>query len=253
MMTREQMLETTNLAAGAFREGLGDRLVSVVLHGSVLTDDFDPKRSDANLLVTLTETGMDELDRCLGLVHRWRKKRVATPLFLTQSDIASSLDTFPVEFLNMRRAYSVLEGTDVLSGLGFDPGHVFRQCEREMKGKLILLRQGWMSSGSRDRDLAGLMAETVSTFAFLFNGILHALGREVPKTRAESLSQGCGAMGLDDGHFLKILEIRAQGKPSRGENVSGLFRAYLADIRAAVRFVDEKTAGPHAAAPEEVS
>ena len=43
------------------------------------------------------------------------KKRSARPLFMDTNYISSSLDSFPIEFLNMRGCFKVLLGEDVLA------------------------------------------------------------------------------------------------------------------------------------------
>jgi hypothetical protein len=59
------------------------------------------------------------------------------PLFLTRSDLSSSLDSYPIEFLNMKNRYRLVYGEDVLQKLSFNPLAVRLQIERELKGKLF--------------------------------------------------------------------------------------------------------------------
>jgi len=64
---------------------------------------------------------------------------------LTKADIDSSLDTFPIEFLNIKRNYTVVFGEDILEGLAFEKEFIRMQCERELKGKLLLLRAEYVN------------------------------------------------------------------------------------------------------------
>ena len=116
-MAREtNITETSRLLADDYRKVFGNHLISVTLYGSAVTDEYIPKKSDLNFLVVLSEEGIEQLHFVYELVAKWRKKRVGTPLFLTKAYINSSLDTFPVEFLNIKRNYTVVFGKISLRG-----------------------------------------------------------------------------------------------------------------------------------------
>ena len=119
----------------------GDDILSICLFGSGARGEYTPKKSDINFLIVLTADGIDRLDEAMGLMGKWRKQRVAVPLFLTRDFIESSLDTFPLEIFNIRAAYKVIYGNDVLSGLTIKEDDLRLQCERELKAKLLLLRR----------------------------------------------------------------------------------------------------------------
>ena len=67
-----------------FKSLYGDDLVSIILYGSATGKDFQPESSDINLMIVLTENGIEQLDRAFDLVGKWRKKGMAVPLFLTE-------------------------------------------------------------------------------------------------------------------------------------------------------------------------
>jgi hypothetical protein len=49
------------------------------------------------------------------VVAKWHRRRVATPLFMTPEYIATSLNTFPLELLNIKQDYRVVWGKDLLA------------------------------------------------------------------------------------------------------------------------------------------
>ena len=85
----------------------GPDLLSIILYGSGARGEYIPKKSDINFLMLLTENGIDHLSKAFKTVLKWHKKRVHTPLFLTAEYIKSSLDVFPIEFLNLQAHYKV--------------------------------------------------------------------------------------------------------------------------------------------------
>ena len=60
-----------------------DKLHSVHLVGSVLTQDYDPKTSDINSVVVLKKMDLKFLELLAPLGKRFGKKRVAAPLIMT--------------------------------------------------------------------------------------------------------------------------------------------------------------------------
>ncbi len=133
-------------------------LISIILYGSGAGEDYLPGKSDLNFLITLTDSGIERLDLALETVARWRKRNVAIPLFMTRSYLTGSQDAYPIEFLNMKRHYVVVSGEDVLAGLAFDPRHIRLQLERELRGKLLHLRSGYLATEGSARKIRELIA-----------------------------------------------------------------------------------------------
>ena len=96
----------------------GPDLLSIILYGSGARGEYIPKKSDINFLILLTENGIDHLSRAFKTVLKWHKSRVHTRrCFCLQEYIKSSLDVFPIEFLNLQAHYKVVYGEDVLKNL----------------------------------------------------------------------------------------------------------------------------------------
>ena len=118
-----------------YKEAYGNDLVSIILYGSGAGADYQPGTSNLNFLIILSEDAIDHLDKALGTVTRWKKKNVSVPLVMTDSYIRSSLDSYPLEFLNMKSRYECVYGKDVLKDLSFPKDDLRLQCEREIKVK----------------------------------------------------------------------------------------------------------------------
>ena len=129
--------------------GWGPDLVWVILYGSAARDDFVPRRSDYNFLVVVKDVAPDRLRTLGDAAGRWRKDRVAAPVFMRPEMIPTALDSYPLEFLTMKAAYRVLHGEDPLRELSLRPEDVRLQCERELRGKLLHLRAGAIDTQSK--------------------------------------------------------------------------------------------------------
>jgi len=216
-----------------------DDLKSIILYGSGARGEYVPKKSDLNFLVVLTETAMDRLRDVFPLIRKWRKRRVNIPLFLTEEYIGSSLDTFPIEFLNLRHSYVLVFGKDVLAGLSFQKADIRLQCEREIKGKLLLLREAFLGSEEKTRSLAQLSSASLTAFLSLFRALLFLKDMDIPRHNKEVITAAAQAVGFDEGPFLEVLRIK-EGKDKAGrEDLAKLIERYLQTIREIWKRVDE--------------
>lgn len=239
----DEVMNRARLVARDFNNAFGDDLISVILYGSSLTSEYDPKKSDLNFLIVLSEEGIERLDRAHELVASWRKKKVSTPLFLTKTYIESSLDTFPIEFLNIKRNHKLILGEDVLEGVYFKRNFIRMQCERELKGKLLLMRQRYVETRGKPKVLKELISASVPTFIFVFKGLLYLLGIEVPETKRETVSILGKELNLDEGLFLSLLQIEAGILKPSGQEIEDLFKNYLKEIRRLALLMDSEVFG----------
>ena len=241
-MTAEVM-NKARLLADDYRNVFGDDLVSVILYGSSLTKEYDPNKSDLNFLIVLSEEGIERLHLAHELVARWRKKKVGTPLFLTRDYIDFSLDTFPIEFLNIKLNRQVIAGEDVLAGISFKRDFIRMEGERELKGKLLLLRQRYVETRGKHKVLKELISASLPTFIFVFKGLLYLLGKEVPETKEQTITIISQELKLDQGLFTSLLQLEAGTHKYSRQELGDLFRRYLKEIRRLALLMDTDVFG----------
>ena len=82
---------------------------SITLYGSALREDYQPGRSDINLLIVAERIDVPILAGVLDTVSGGQRYGFA-PFFLTEEDLRSSADVFPVKFLMIQDSYQVLVG-----------------------------------------------------------------------------------------------------------------------------------------------
>jgi predicted nucleotidyltransferase len=241
-MTAE-IMRKAELVAADYRAAFGEDLVSVILYGSGVTREYDPRRSDLNFLVVLSEEGIERLHLAHELVPKWRKNKVSTPLFLTRTYIKSSLDTFPIEFLNIKRNHKLILGEDVLAEISFRKDFIRIQCEREIKGKLLLLRERYVETRGRARVLEELISASLPTFIFVFKGLLFLLDKEIPETKQETAATLAQALDLNEKLFSSLLQIEAGALKPSSQEMADIFKKYLRQIRTLALLMDEKDLG----------
>jgi hypothetical protein len=215
---------------GDYRKLFGDDLISIILYGSAVGEDYIAGKSDINFLITLTDRGIEGLDSALETVGRWRKRNVAIPLFMTRSFLAGSQDSYPVEFLNMKRHYKVVCGEDVLAPLAFNPQHIRLQLERELRGKLLHLRSGYLATQGKANKIRDLIGASLTAFVSLFSALLCLKNLEIPKGRRDIITAAGTTFCFDAAVFLKCEEIRRKADHFSSAEVRAVFRDYLREV-----------------------
>jgi hypothetical protein len=214
----------------AYQKIFGAHLISIILFGSGAGEDYIPGKSDINFLITLTDQGIDRLDRALETVARWRKRNVAIPLFMTRTYLEGSQDAYPIEFLNMKRHYVVVSGEDMLAELAFDRRHIRLQLERELRGKLLHLRHGYLATEGNARKIRALITLSLTAFISLFSALLHLKNIEIPYGKREVITAAGKAFGIDAAIFLKCEEIRRKTDRFSRNEVKAVFQAYMKEV-----------------------
>ncbi len=221
-----------------YRGLFGEDLVSIILYGSAASGDYIAGRSDINFMVVLSERGIDLIDRAFDLVAKWKKRNVATPLFLTEAYVKTSLDVFPIEYLNFQHNYTLVYGKDILKDLPFDREFLRLQCEREVKGKLLLLREAFLETQGKGKNLQQVTAGSLGALVAIFGALLYLKGKEVPHHRREVIQQVCQTFDMDSGLFEKLLDIKEKKSKAGGPEMTGLFKAYLKEVQKLWKIVD---------------
>jgi hypothetical protein len=222
-----------------YQEAFGADLLSIILYGSGGREEYIYKKSDINFLVVLTEVGIEMCSKAIPLVSRWHKRRVSTPLLVTPRFIAFSVDTFPVELLNLKAAYKVVYGEDVLRDLAFDKKYVRLQCEREVRGKLLHLRKQFLETGGKWRKIEELIFVSLPSFFSLFRAVRFLEDKDpAVKIRALVISV-CQDVGLDKDFFLELLAIREGRKKLVSNQAIPLMKRYAEEITKFSNFVGQ--------------
>lgn len=223
-------------AAKEYQARYGENMVSVTLYGSAAGGDFNPETSDINLLLVLKDTSLAELEKSADIQEKWMKKRFTRPLFMDPAYIARSLDSFPMEFLNMKGCYKVLAGEDVLGPVNIDPGHLRLQLERELKGKSLHLTQEWLNTGKKPKLVKMLMEISMRDFAAVFRALLFLKDAPIPKQRMELFSAVSKSYELEGEPFVRTLEACNAG--DKAEMIS-VFPVYADAIRKLSEIIDK--------------
>jgi len=217
----------------------GDDLVAIILYGSGARGEYVPKKSDINLLIVLSDKGIERLGDATDAVAKWRKRNVRVPLVMTRGYIQSSLDAFPLEFFNIKSAYQVIQGEDILKDVVIQKEDLRLQCERELKAKLLLLRESFLEANNKSHLLRELVAQSLSAFISIFKALLYLKGDEVPEKNEAVLSATVQSFGLDREIFQTLWYIKRGEKKSDRGALKEIVQKYVSEIRGLSTQVDQ--------------
>ncbi len=189
----------------------GSDLVSVILYGSAAGGDYDPIQSDINLLIILSSMDLELISKSADIQIKLFQKRFSKPLFLDKEYIASSCDSYPLEFMDMKEHYVVLAGEDVLSSITPKINDLRLQVERELKGKWLHLIDEYTFACRNQKALVQLTDISLKTFMPLFRALLKLKAVTIPVTRKELLVAVESAYCIDGSPFQAIDILRKGG------------------------------------------
>ncbi len=214
-------------------------LHSLTVVGSAVIPDYDPKVSDVNSVVVLRDMDLGFLSFLAPLGKQHGKKRVAAPLVMTPAYITSSLDAFPIEFLDFQLIHRTVYGEDLFRDLVVDRANLRIQCEREIKTKLIGLRQGYLSSLGKKEQLSQTLVRLFTGSMALFRAVIVLFGKEPPTARQDVITTLGVVAGDHSEVYRDLLALKAGRLKLTDRELHALFERYYHALETTGSIIDE--------------
>lgn len=234
----QEILDAARVWLAPVRATLGHEFLVAYLSGSVLMQGFDPRRSRINIVVIARSLEPETLDRLRETLPAQRKAPFFDPLLLTQRQMQNSLDSFPIEWLELRERHLRLEGEDVLAALEVPNTYLRLQCEHELRAKHIQLRQAYLASGRKALALSEVLKGSASSFATLFRTLLRLRGEITPASPAQVIEKVARLYRLDAEALLGAHLVRFSARRYKADELLGVYRRFLAEINRLVIAID---------------
>jgi hypothetical protein len=214
------------------------KIHSMYLVGGVLTEDYREGASKIDSVIVLHQMDLAFLDVLAPLGNRYGKQGFSAPLIMDPAYIHSSVEVFPLEFLNFKLVHQALYGEDLLVGLAIDKQELRYQCERELKGKLLWLHRIYVSSVGDRKVLAGDIVRHFEGYLPLFRGILYLLGQAPATGLKPALDQLAGLTGAQTDVFEEIYAIKKNEAQPAKEEITGMFEKFYRATEKLIEVVD---------------
>ena len=235
----QPIMEATRAWLEPVRGALGNEFLAAYLTGSVLTQGFDPRHSKINIIVIARALDTEVLDRIRVAMPVTRKAPHFDPLLLTKRQIDNSLDSFPIEWLEMRERHLILEGEDMISTLQVPNTYLRLQCEHELRSKHIRLRQAYLASGRKPLILQEVLKGSASSFATLFRTLLRMRGEPAPAAAVELIEKVADLYRLEAEGLLGAHLVRYSARRYKADEIVAIYRKFLAEISRLVIAIDQ--------------
>ena len=211
----------------------GDRLRSVVAYGSHIEGHA---ATPLTCLAVVGSLGLSDLEACARHSARWHRNRIATPLVLSDTELRTSLDAFPLEYGEIIRAHQRVFGSDPFAGVAIAPADLRRACEAQIKSHLVHLREGFIEAGGDPSHIASVVAESAPAFTALLRHVAWLSGGTA-RGRDEATREGARAVGLSDSVVASMVALEHQ-PTVRTNDPARLFPDYVAAVEQLARAVD---------------
>ena len=215
----------------------GDNLLSVVMHGSAVTERYVPGKSDINISCVLKDDSLNNLLNFSVLEKKYSKSNVAFSFFFTPKYITDSVDAYPLEFMEIKQANEILFGEDFFGNLKINNSDLRLQCERELRGKLLHLKREFIHAGGKKKKIANLIKISFPQFLIIFRGVISASDGSYEKGLGLPVCEKLS--GILDLQFKALLEIARKGYDLKDHELNDYFMNYVDDIENIIEAVDK--------------
>jgi hypothetical protein len=180
-----------------------------------------------------------DLAQCLPYADRWRQRRLAVPLMLSEDELQRTLDIFPLEYAAIAADHVVVRGGDPFAALVMPVEDLRRATEAQAKSHLIHLREAFLESGGEPTRIAEMIAVSAGPLRALLTNIARlANGTAAPRPDDEALAALAETrMETPPGVIRDVLAASAAG-PSSVTDPSHLLSRYIGAAQQIWEFVD---------------
>lgn len=122
---------------GRFTEVFGENLVSAFLYGDCLEEGFSALEAPWTVAFILKDASAAEVSKLKSWSEKAKREGLEFAYIFSSTEILTSLETFPLEFLEMSHRNQVLCGISPLEGFTPNREALAAQCLREWKAFLF--------------------------------------------------------------------------------------------------------------------
>lgn len=217
----------------------GENLKAVILYGAACRRSDNVRPEELQLLVLFNELKSTHLDQIQGAIKNWRKKSHPLPKIFTVERFLQSSDIFPIECIDVLEHHEVLFGEDVTERLEVSKDNLRLQLETEFKGKLLQLREAYLSVEGNAKGLGKILDYSVVSMEPLFRALNLLLGGNKDSSDEEILSVLNEKISFETGVLSSISQLRSGSLKPNKEELKKLFDQYLGILEQISDFIDQ--------------
>ncbi len=158
--------------------GFEDQLLQIAV--------YDLHTSEEKCIIILENDPQPFFEKMEPIVRFCKKNKLPLPLIVNRDFISYSLDSYPLEFINIASDYiSLYDKDDLLKSLKYDLRDIRLQMEREFKSKWLHTRLAVLESADRPKALYAVVHRSLDSIIPILKGLFFLKEETLPKTPDE--------------------------------------------------------------------
>jgi hypothetical protein len=213
-------------------------LSSIILYGGTTKQEFDPNSSNINLLIVLKNSNSKILDKITPRMQQGINQATLAPFILTENDLKTSFNLFPIKFSDIKDHHILLWGHDYMPELNISQEFLKRNCQRELKNIIMRLNQiyffnyGFMENvGARIKKFHSSFLINLNTLLFLKTGKRYTGKQEIIDASVRDLNLDSKIMNL-------LMDYRKGNARVNNAELKTLFDQFILVLRSASSIAD---------------
>ena len=215
-----------------------NHLVSVVLYDGLTKNEHIKETDTIKLMLVMDTIDTSILDQLAKVFASFPLKGQLQPLVLSESDLESSTDVFPIKFLDMQQDHEILAGKDILKGLTIQRQHLQLRCEQEIKNLMLRLRKSYLMGLDQKGALPRIMLRSYFTLLRALD-VMAELKTNKSYRREEEILDATAELGLEVDVLRRIRAIRDDQPMKDLEEQKQVFNQLMIFLRKAAVMVDQ--------------
>lgn len=147
--------------ASNLQTALGEDLVGILVHGSVVRGEYRPGESDVDVIVVLGQAEFGQLEAIGNAMQLARYSARIEATILLESEIAGASDVFPLLYDEIKQCHVVLTGRDPFSAVEVHDTHRRLRIEQELREAQIRLRRAVTDAFGAREAIAGAVVRKI--------------------------------------------------------------------------------------------
>jgi hypothetical protein len=237
---KNSLPENTRISLDGFcdqlEKSVGSQFVSGVLYGKLARDINKTADMSVNFMVILEEITTANLD---AVGQALRKSKVQIELLtLSEDDLRSSTDVFPIKFLDIKRTHVIYRGKDVLTELNISKDNLRLRCEQEIKNLMLRLRLNYISRKQNSKSIASLLSRVYLSLIRNLGVLVELKSGDVLATNSDII-EGAGKLGIETGVLHDVQKLRQDDFSHDLEDRKRLLEKVMQCVRDAAVMADK--------------
>ncbi len=192
------------------------------------------------MIIVLKDDSTNLLLKAKDVVKSINKKKLPMPLILSKNYIETSLDSFPLEFLNIVTDYeNIIVNEDVLKDIFVDKSDVRLEMERELKGKWLHIKMALLNQSGNYKQLVEVIKISMVSILPILKGLIYLMDAEVPNKDLDIIKFADKKTDFSIDTFVLGYELLHNKTKIDKDEIIPYFTKFTAQLHNLMKFVDD--------------